>query len=216
MLLLSGLLYILFIGTSLATGLLLLHKKYHRNQEWWHKLYQPLPIVTLIVAGIHLLFILWQTTQPSLYFALQRDGGQLASGEWWRILTPIFVHDGGLLGAGLSLLILLVLGAVVEKLMRRRSWLLLYFGTAFLSETLAYALIYQNGAGNSLAYFGLATATLAAGLGSKRRRIQYLSITGLGVGVGLVLISDIHGLAFVTGGIIASLIMLWPKHFHGR
>lgn len=213
---LMSLMYAAFVDLGLFSGGLQLHAKYHRKRDWWRKLYQPLPVLTLSVFAVTLIFTVLQFAFPTLYFTFQRDAGALAAGDWWRLFTPLLVQDGGVAGAFFNLMNVLLVGAIAEKLMRRRSWLIFYFGTGLIAELLAYGLTHTTGAGNSLAYFGLITGILVAGVASKDKRTKYVSLAGLFVGVILVLVNDIHGIAFVVGGIMASLIMLWPKHFHGR
>lgn len=213
---LMSLLYAAFVDVGIFVGAYTVYIKAHKKSDWWKKLYQPLPIVTLSVFGVTLVVTGLQFVFPSLYFVLQRDGVALAAGEWWRLFTPLLVQSGGITGAAFNLINLLVLGVVAEKVLRRRSWLLFYFGAGLIAEVMAYALTHSAGAGNSLAYFGLATGVMAAGLGSKESVIKYASMAGLALGAILVLINDIHGIVFVIAGIMASLIMLWPKHLHGR
>src|SRR5215211_6263561 len=40
---------------------------------------------------------------PTLLFALQRDTARFLGGEWWRLVTALFVQDGGIGGTVFNL-----------------------------------------------------------------------------------------------------------------
>jgi rhomboid protease GluP len=70
--------------------------------------------------------------------ALEREPGVLARDEWWRLLTPLLVNDGGWphLAANAALV---VVGVSVERAFGRRLWLALYLAGGLAGELADYA-----------------------------------------------------------------------------
>src|SRR5689334_5305794 len=51
-----------------------------------------------VVFGVTALCGIMQLIFPSVLTGLERDGDKLRDGEIWRIVTPLFVQDGGVAG----------------------------------------------------------------------------------------------------------------------
>ena len=85
------------------------------------------PAVTLVFAVTATISVL-QFRLPELLSLMRPDGTALTRGEWWRLVTPLFVQDGGWAGTLFNLGTLLALGAVAAETLGWRRWLLLYFG----------------------------------------------------------------------------------------
>jgi len=64
-------------------------------------------------------------------------GLAIAAGEWWRFLTPIFLH-GSLLHLGMNSWVLYDLGPAVEGLYGRQKFLVLYVVTGVAGNVLSY------------------------------------------------------------------------------
>jgi membrane associated rhomboid family serine protease len=150
-----------------------------------------------------------QLAVPGTLELLQRDAAAIARGEVWRLLTTFFVQDGGLAGGLFNLLWLLLVGSAAERLWSRSSWLLIYLGGGILAELVALA--WQPvGGGNSVACFALAGSLLAQPLLRQASLpINIISALGLGVGVGLTLLANIHGAALLIGA--AAGLLLAPR-----
>ncbi|MDB5800538.1 MAG: rhomboid family intrarane serine protease [Rhodocyclales bacterium] len=94
-------------------------------------------------------------------------GGNAASevqrGEWWRLLTAIFIH-GGFLHLFMNMLGLYATGITVERIYGRRSFLLIYFGSGLLGSAMSlhFSAQYSVSVGASGAIFGVAGALLVA------------------------------------------------------
>jgi rhomboid protease GluP len=89
-------------------------------------------------------------------------GALTFSGEWWRLLTSVFVH-GGLLHIGFNMWCLWNLGALCESLYGRWTYAAIYL-ICGLGASLASAAMhpYTPSVGASGAIFGLAGALIAA------------------------------------------------------
>lgn len=85
-------------------------------------------------------------------------------GEWWRLITPMFLH-GGLLHFGMNTFVLLRLGPVVEELYGSQRFWCLYLGSG-IAGNLAVALYDQNQwvVGASTSIVGMFGVLLAYGV----------------------------------------------------
>jgi membrane associated rhomboid family serine protease len=132
--------------------------------------FQRLPVVTAVV------FVVTATTSvlglvlPGMLEALQRTPQGL-QGDWWRMVTALFVQDGGVAGTISNLAFLLVMGVVAEQVLGRWRWLVCYFGAGLVGELVGYGW-QPYGAGNSVAICGLAGAlTVALVVGARVPRL---------------------------------------------
>ncbi len=116
---------------------------------------QPTPWLTLGVVFITAIGAVLQATIPEFLPALRRDPSALAASQWWRVISPLVALDGNLwLHFAYDALGLLLVGIVVEQVMGRGRWLLLFFAAA-ITGTIAGYLWNPTGAGASIALCGL-------------------------------------------------------------
>ncbi len=94
---------------------------------------------------------------PDLAIRLGANYGPLTlSGQWWRLLTSMFLHFG-FLHIAMNMLCLWSLGTLAERLMGRAAFLLLYFATGIAGGLLSLAVHPQLvSAGASGSVFGVA------------------------------------------------------------
>jgi membrane associated rhomboid family serine protease len=87
-------------------------------------------------------------------------GPLIARGDWWRLITPMFLH-GYLLHLGFNMFALWVIGRAVEQYLGSLRYVLLYFvsGLAGSAGALVYA-PHAPGVGASGAIFGILGAML--------------------------------------------------------
>jgi membrane associated rhomboid family serine protease len=143
-------------------------------------------------------------------WALQ--GAAVSSGDWWRLVTAMFLH-GSLLHIGFNMLALYWLGTIIEQALGTPRFLLVYFvsGLAGSAGALWFSSAFAVTVGASGAIFGLIGALLI---------LEYLS-TGSLMGQAMVLI--LVNLAFtfavpgisigghlggLTGGIVATFALM--------
>src|SRR5512147_2726565 len=94
---------------------------------------------------------------PVLLPLFERNTARFLSGEWWRIITPIFFQDGGISGAIFNLVSLALVGFVAEQYWDSRNMLMIFFAGGIVGNLIGLA--WQPiGAGNSGANFSLAAS----------------------------------------------------------
>lgn len=126
-----------------------------------------------------------------MYFVLSINGGSentvtliqygakvnelIYLGEWWRLITPIFLHIG-LAHLVLNSLIIYFLGSEVEMIIGHFRYLILYLMSGVLGNLTSFALNNSISAGASTAIFGIFASTLVlANLYPYHTGIQLLS-----------------------------------------
>jgi rhomboid protease GluP len=161
------------------------------------------PAATLTLIAVVGLSAVLQAIFPWALPALQRDAVRIAAGEWWRLATALFVQDGGVAGAVVNLIGLLLIGSVAEHLWGTRRWLLIVIAGSLAGE--AVALTWQPiGAGNSVANFSLAGATcIPCVIGRPQWSVAAGAALALGGAAALFLRRDIHGAAALAGALTA-------------
>jgi rhomboid protease GluP len=157
-------------------------------------------------------------------------GGNAASevqrGEWWRLLTAVFLHSG-LMHLTMNMAGLLCTGPTVERVYGSRRFLLLYLGAGLIGSALSLHFSAQHGTavGASGAVFGVAGALLVAALRHRRFLPTMLSFYTL-AGIGLLLLDGmLRGFgsgrvdnAAHVGGLLAGclLALILPERISGR
>ena len=141
--------------------------------------------------------------------ALSRTPRTVPDHEWWRLLTPMFVHSDGWTQILFNFTSIAIVGAIVEKLYGYQRWLILYFVPGSIGELCGLAW-QPYGAGASVAGSGL-----LGGLGA--RLLRHESVPGRlrGVCISLLAIAptirrDIHGPP-ILAGLCIGFVMLWQS-----
>jgi rhomboid protease GluP len=117
------------------------------------------PIVSLIIS-IHILLYLATAVPvfPSRYLFEQLSGVNLfiVNGEYWRIVTPIFMH-GGFAHMLFNSFSIVLFGPALEQLLGRTKFILLYLATGIAANiaTLILEPLTYTHVGSSGAIFGL-------------------------------------------------------------
>lgn len=160
--------------------------------------------VTLLLVGVNALAYLAvaaiaQGLFPSSALLLALGGSHgpsVASGEWWRVLTAMFLH-GGPLHLLFNLACLYAVGSRLERLLGSVVFLAVYLATGAIG-TLVSLLVHPDvvSVGASGAIFGLIGVSLALafllGRGSIRDRLGHVLASGSDEGPGLT--SDVTGM----------------------
>ena len=165
------------------------------------------PVASVALIGVTALITGLQFVFPEVLEALRRNGQALRSGEWWRIVTPLFVQADGwgqCVVNGIGGLVFLPLG---EKLYGKRM-LALYFLPGVVGEIVAYTR-QSSGAGSSLGICGVIGGIFAfawMNRSKQPRSTVVLAIVGVCAALVLSFSPDFHGPPILAGAILAGLI----------
>ncbi|WP_052728316.1 rhomboid family intramembrane serine protease [Domibacillus tundrae] len=141
----------------------------------------------------------------------------ILEGEWWRFVTPMFLHIG-LLHLLMNSLALYYLGIAVEQIYGRLRFLWIYLFSGFTGSLLSFLLTPNLSAGASGAIFGLFGALLYFGVTKPKLFFRTMGMNVLGViGINLVFGFTIPGIdnaghiGGLIGGFLATGIVHFPK-----
>jgi rhomboid protease GluP len=118
------------------------------------------PIVTYSIMGITVLVFIGQLTSEALLgFDLLAAVGMkinqaIAQGEFWRLITPVFLH-GSLLHIGFNMYALYIFGPGLERHFGHLRFLGLYFLAGFAGNVASMMFSIAPSLGSSTAIFGL-------------------------------------------------------------
>lgn len=162
---------------------------------------QGQPTLTYVLIGINVLAFLGASASGGTLFGgggtFQADGAlrgaSVADGEWWRLVTGGFLH-AGLFHLFLNMFILYILGSLLEPVMGRLRFGVVYF-SALLSGSFGALLLSspeQLTVGASGAVFGL----MGAGVVVMRAR----GMNPMESGIGMLILLNL-GITFLVPGI---------------
>jgi rhomboid protease GluP len=115
---------------------------------------QVRPVATLLVLGVTAFVTVAQFLHPDVLSQLGRRPGALATVEWWRVVSPLFVHSQGWWHLLFNLVWIGLVGVGVERIFGSWRWLVLYFLPGIIGEIIAFAWK-PDGGGASLGGAGL-------------------------------------------------------------
>lgn len=131
-------------------------------------------------------------------------------GQWWRLITPMFLHIGWFHFA-INMFALWSLGPLVERMYGSFRFLVIYLVGGIIASTASYAFSDSISAGASGALFGLVGALLYFGLRDRSLFMKTLGpplfiMLGLNVGLAFVLGSSLDHFAH-AGGLIGGFFV---------
>jgi membrane associated rhomboid family serine protease len=95
-------------------------------------------VLTLIVVNV-VVFAAQQLLGNAFTQRLVSYPPAIASGQWYRLLTPMFLH-AGILHIGLNMLALYYLGPPIERVFGSVRFVVMYLVTGFLASVASYVL----------------------------------------------------------------------------
>jgi len=121
------------------------------------------PVATYAILGFTILIYLLQMASAALLgddlplMLGARITELMVEGQWWRFLTPVFLH-GSLAHIFFNMYALLSIGSFLERQFGHGRFLLLYFLGAFAGNVFSFLLTEGYSVGASTAVFGLIAA----------------------------------------------------------
>lgn len=110
--------------------------------------------LTMVIVLITSIVTIFQFFHPEVLSILHRDPAGLASGEWWRIISPLLVHADGWGQYIFNIACIIIIGIEVERLYGKANFLFLYLVGGLIGEIAGYAWE-PYGAGASVGFCGL-------------------------------------------------------------
>jgi rhomboid protease GluP len=165
------------------------------------------PVLTVAVLFTAFGFTCAEHLHPSLLGLLRRDPVALSHYQWWRLFTPLLVQPDPWPRALTVFLLFLIIGALSERLWKRKAWLILYFLGGLTGEIAGYFWEPYN-AGMSVAGAGL-LGGLTAWMVLLARPWQAKLGGGFIILGAVILIcaSDIHGPPIVVGAFTGAVMI---------
>ena len=168
-----------------------------------------LPVATILIIGVTALITGLQFVFPEVLADFRRNREALLAGEWWRMVTPLFVQAFGWPHACANGVGAIFLCPLAERFYGKRL-LALYFVPGILGEIFAYQW-FPNGAGSSLGLAGV-LGSLFAFTFSHRSEISssalMFSIVGVAGAVVMCFNRDAHGPPILIGFLLASMMTI--------
>ncbi|MFC5713375.1 rhomboid family intramembrane serine protease [Thalassorhabdus alkalitolerans] len=170
----------------------------------------------------------------SVYFIVEQQGGStnittlidfgakynpaIIDGEWWRLLTAMFLHIG-FLHLFMNSLALYFLGGAVERIYGTFRFFFIYLTAGLFGSAASFAFNEQISAGASGAIFGCFGALLYFGLIHKKlffrtmgTSVIVILIINLSFGFLVPMVDNGAHIGGLIGGFIASAFLHLPKH----
>ncbi|MEK9164407.1 MAG: rhomboid family intramembrane serine protease [Chloroflexota bacterium] len=173
------------------------------------------PFVTYVLFGLNILiFLLQSLTGRDLWFYYGAKINEfIIAGEWWRLVTPMFLH-AGLAHIAFNSYALYIFGKQVEALFGHRRFLIIYLLSGIAGSVLSFAMSPSPSVGASGAICGLIGALLIYlyrhrqlfGERGRRQLMQILAVAGINLVIGLSPGIDNWG---HVGGLIGGVVLTW-------
>ncbi|MES2823605.1 MAG: rhomboid family intramembrane serine protease [Pseudomonadota bacterium] len=173
----------------------------------WSDSKTRLPVWSLLIITITVVITSFQFVFPELLAAFRRNLDSLLAGEWWRMVTPLFVQPYGWFQCFSNAFFLLAFVPLAEKLYGK-GVLALYFIPGIVGQLVNYAWS-PDGGGSSTAAFGV-MGGLFVYLCRYRKEVPtsyfLFAIIGLCAAGILGLVKDGHGPALLIGALVAIML----------
>jgi len=165
------------------------------------------PVWSIAVIAVTATVTALQFAYPEVLTLARRNPEALLAGEYWRMVTPLFVQPHGLVQCLCNAFFMLAFMPIAEKLYGK-GVLALYFIAGIAGQAINYGWD-PYGGGSSTAAFGVMGGLLAHVLRNARRTPLLLvpvAIAGLGAAAVLSWFHDGHGPAMLTGALVGLLL----------
>src|SRR3954467_2696930 len=153
--------------------------------------------------------------------------GIIVQGEWWRLVTAVFVHIG-IIHIAFNMYVFWGLGMMAERLLGRFNFFAVYLLTGIAGNVLSL-LLKPNivGAGASGAIFGIAGVLIAVlqfgrltipkeRLRPLKQEVMKLAVYNLLIGAVVARINNTAHLGGLIYGLLIGLLFAWSARFDGE
>ncbi|MBM7552284.1 rhomboid family intramembrane serine protease [Thalassobacillus pellis] len=206
----------------LKDEILFQRNKKRKEQEGLFNYGKPLLTKLLLIANILIYFYLEMNGGSTSVVNLIEYGAKynpaIVDGEWWRIISSMFLHIG-LLHIMMNMLALYYLGTAVERIYGTTRFFLIYFLAGMVGGISSFAFNPHVAAGASGAIFGLFGALLYFGVMHKQvffrtmgRNLIFIIVLNIILGLSVPQIDNGAHLGGLAGGFIASAAVNLPKN----
>lgn len=181
------------------------------------------PVITFILIGINLLIglllFLYSTKSGITYGQLlinfgAKENFRILSGEYWRFLTPIFLH-ANILHLLINCYSLFAIGSLVERIFGSFKFAFVYVMAGITGNILSFIFSSNPGVGASGSIFGLLGALLFFGIinpalfkSNFGNNVIFTILINLGYGFTNASIDNFAHIGGLVGGFLASGIAL--------
>jgi rhomboid protease GluP len=172
------------------------------------------PVITYAIMGVTILVFLLQLMDYNVTNYGMKDNDLILNGEYWRFLTPLFLH-GNILHIAFNMYALRAFGPSLERFYGHRKFLLLYLVCGFSGVVASFVLTSAASLGASTAIFGLLGAQgVFAYQNQKVFGEQARRVLGSIINIGLInilfgiLAPGIDNWGHI-GGLIGGLVIAW-------
>lgn len=146
----------------------------------------------------------------------------IVAGEYWRLITPMFLHIGWL-HLIFNSVALFFLGGAVERIFGTPRFTLMYVFAGFTGALASFAFTPHLSAGASGAIFGCFGALLYFGLKNRNlffrtmgRDVIFILILNLGIGFAIPMIDNYGHIGGLIGGFLAAAMVNLPRQAHWK
>lgn len=146
-----------------------------------------------------------------------KDNSLIAAGQYWRLVTCMFLH-GGLLHLAVNMYSLFAVGPVIERFFGWKKYLVIYFFSGICSSLLSFVMTPQVSIGASGAIFGVLGACLVFGVEMKSQigkdfMINVIAVIALNLflGFSIAMIDNYGHIGGLLGGIASSFLLFKKK-----
>ncbi|MFS0655315.1 rhomboid family intramembrane serine protease [Bacillus sp. 179-C3.3 HS] len=184
------------------------------------------PIFTYLLMTIQVvMFLLLELSGGSTNTATltafgAKQNALILNGEWWRFITPMFLHIG-LTHLLFNTFALWSVGAAVERIYGSSRFLLIYFISGIFGTIASFVFNTAIAAGASGAIFGCLGALLYLAISNRKlffrtmgTNIIVIILINLGIGFTVPGIDNAGHLGGLVGGLITALAVRLPKRSH--
>lgn len=200
------------------------HAEKARRQEEKNLLFAKKPLLTYILVAVNLImfFLLeWfgsSTDTATLIKWGAKYNAAILEGEWWRFITPMFLHIG-FFHLVMNTLALYYLGMSVERIYGTWRFFLIYFLAGITGAVASFTFTTQVSAGASGAIFGCFGALLYFGavhpsLFYRTMGTNVFAVLAINLAFGFVvpMVDNSAHIGGLIGGFLASAFVHLPKH----